>query len=265
MSPTDMLIHAACGQPIATPLTMSSLEIAGLTGKRHDHVVRDIRAMLKALEAKGEGPFPQFWGKVASDGGRPLVVAYLPQRESLILVSGYSVELRARIIDRWAELERAIQSSTLGHPVTVADITEEVRRLMGGIMKSVVQSQIAGLLPVLLPDMVNAKLAEQTIAFRHGKTAGQLWRDFGLPRIKGIATWFGNLLAKMGCRIEGGGRGELGVTTARLFDPDKARAWFTDGGGRFIVEMKVKERQGQGRLRLVEKPVADFRNEERPL
>jgi phage regulator Rha-like protein len=70
---------------------MSTLEIAGLTGKRHDHVVRDVRKMLQELDIKA---YPQFWGKVSSEGGAPLNVGYLPKRECLILVSGYSVEMR---------------------------------------------------------------------------------------------------------------------------------------------------------------------------
>ena len=83
---------------------------------------------------------------------------------------------------------------------------------------------------------------------RPGKTAGALWREFGFPAIKGVSHWFGNRLEIAGCAIEG--RGELGVTVSRLFDPDKARRWLNNGG-RFLVEQKISERRGQGKLHLV--------------
>ena len=38
-----------------TPLTMSSLKIAELTGKRHDHVLADIRKMLTDIHGEGGG------------------------------------------------------------------------------------------------------------------------------------------------------------------------------------------------------------------
>lgn len=91
------------------PQTMSSVEIADLTGKRHPDVLRDIRNMLEPLGLA----FEQFCSKVPSQGGRPITVANLPRRECLILVSGYSVELRARIIDRWEELELAARQPAL--------------------------------------------------------------------------------------------------------------------------------------------------------
>lgn len=82
--------------------TMSSREIAELTGKRHDNVRADIEKMAAALSLK-------FQEKTEpADGGRPARVFVLEKRESLILVSGYSIELRAKIIDRWQELEASV-------------------------------------------------------------------------------------------------------------------------------------------------------------
>ncbi|MGF6771959.1 phage regulator Rha-like protein [Paraburkholderia sp. GAS199] len=83
---------------------MSSREIAELTGKRHDHVMRDIRIML--VDLYGPGRVPSFGDTHRNEqNGQAYTIFLLPKRESLILVSGYSIVMRARIIDRWQELE----------------------------------------------------------------------------------------------------------------------------------------------------------------
>lgn len=84
-------------------LTMSSLEIADLTGKQHKHVLTDVRNMLDQL-----GIQPAVFSAVYKDQqlkDRPCF--NLPKDLTLTLISGYSVQLRKRIIDRWMELESA--------------------------------------------------------------------------------------------------------------------------------------------------------------
>ncbi|WP_227440989.1 phage antirepressor KilAC domain-containing protein [Methylobacterium sp. W2] len=82
---------------------MSSQEIAERTGKRHADVMRDVRSMLDQLGAN-ERSFASVY-RDAKGESRPCFS--LPKRECLTLVSGYSVALRASIIDRWMELESA--------------------------------------------------------------------------------------------------------------------------------------------------------------
>lgn len=88
--------------------TMSSLEIAELTGKRHDNVMNDIRKMISELQLDA----PSFSGTQNYGNNNTREVFNLPKRETLILVSGYSVELRAKIIDRWEELESQVKPKT---------------------------------------------------------------------------------------------------------------------------------------------------------
>jgi phage regulator Rha-like protein len=88
--------------------TMSSREIAKLTGKQHNNVCRDI---VKMLEGLGEHAlkFEHMYSATIGNGGtRPAREFLLPKRETLILVSGYNVQMRARIIDRWQELEQQV-------------------------------------------------------------------------------------------------------------------------------------------------------------
>ena len=94
--------------------TMSSREIATLCDKRHDNVMADIRKMLNELGLYA----PDFSGTYTTEQGNQYECFNLPKRECLILVSGYNLKLRTKIIDRWQELE---QATTPRLPLTFAE------------------------------------------------------------------------------------------------------------------------------------------------
>lgn len=83
--------------------TMTSREIAELTGKRHDHVLRDIDSISPNL---GQSSKSITYKGYKNQDRREWI---LTKRDSLLVVSGYSVELRAKIIDRWEQLEEAVK------------------------------------------------------------------------------------------------------------------------------------------------------------
>ncbi|WP_336277127.1 Rha family transcriptional regulator [Bartonella sp. CB178] len=98
--------------------TMSSLEIAELCGKRHDHVMRDIKKMLEELYDEDTAPkfgVSEFSELYRDSTGRTLPCYNLPKRECLILVSGYSTTLRAKIVDRWQELEKQVAAPQIDY------------------------------------------------------------------------------------------------------------------------------------------------------
>lgn len=80
--------------------TMSTREIAELTNKSHDNVMRDARRLV------GEGVLrSEETQYVHPQNGQSYPEFLLSQRDCLVLVSGYNAKLRAKIIDRWQELE----------------------------------------------------------------------------------------------------------------------------------------------------------------
>lgn len=84
-------------------LVMDSRAIAEWTGKRHDNVCRDVVSQLG-----GNGGVLRFEDTyINPQNGQKYPCYKLPYRETMILVSGYSVEIRSIIIDRWIELEKA--------------------------------------------------------------------------------------------------------------------------------------------------------------
>lgn len=96
------------------PMTMSSREIAELTGKEPSHVNRDIRAMLDALADD-----PELDHVREEKDARGYTAAFHLGRElTYTLLAGYSIALRRRVVARWQELE-AQQAPAL--PATYLD------------------------------------------------------------------------------------------------------------------------------------------------
>jgi phage regulator Rha-like protein len=83
-------------------VSMTSLEIADMTSKEHKNVLVDIRTMLDELKIDGLDLQLIYRDSM----NRKQVMFSLPKRETLILVSGYSIELRTKIIDRLDYLEK---------------------------------------------------------------------------------------------------------------------------------------------------------------
>src|SRR5690554_2389851 len=79
--------------------TMSSREIAELTGKRHDHVKRDIRNMCKQLEIDSA----QFCAQYRDGSGRTFPCFNLNFHLASTLIAGYSSKARMAIISRLEE------------------------------------------------------------------------------------------------------------------------------------------------------------------
>lgn len=97
--------------------SMSSREIAELTGKQHAHVMRDTRKMLEAL-----GKDVSSFGSIFKDGyGREQQEYVLDRELTLTLVSGYDIPLRHRVVTRLAELEAQIAKPAIDPMQALSD------------------------------------------------------------------------------------------------------------------------------------------------
>jgi phage antirepressor YoqD-like protein len=85
--------------------TMSSREIAQMSNKLHKNVMQDIRKIEEKLAGLR---FQLGFYKDANNQERAEYL--LTKKESLLVISGYDVVLRNKIIDRWEELENAIRT-----------------------------------------------------------------------------------------------------------------------------------------------------------
>lgn len=88
---------------------MSSRVIAEITNKKHFNVTRDIKKMLEKLDLD----IFKFEGIYLDNTGREQAEYLLNKELTLTLISGYSIPLRNKIIQRWQQLEEENQRVAL--------------------------------------------------------------------------------------------------------------------------------------------------------
>lgn len=110
------------------PLTMSSQELADLTGVRHDNVMRTIEGLLE----KGLLRFTQIEEieQINNLGCKRKVKCYKSdKRDSLVIVARLSPDFTAKVVDRWQELEEGLQSGKNNIQLAVPQSLPEALRL----------------------------------------------------------------------------------------------------------------------------------------
>ncbi len=85
--------------------TMSSREIAELSGKQHGHVCRDVEAINATYEKMGLSKIGEGYYTHPNTGSQQHREFLLTKEQCIDLVTGYNAELRIKINRRWAELE----------------------------------------------------------------------------------------------------------------------------------------------------------------
>ena len=108
-------------------ITMTSREIAEVTGKKLYHVNRDILAMLNELNLDKSK-----FGSIYFDNKNRQQVEYVLDEElTLTLVTGYSIKLRNAVIKRWRQLEN--QTVSLQDEINKICAKENFDKAIGSI------------------------------------------------------------------------------------------------------------------------------------
>lgn len=123
------------------PTTMTSIEIAERCGKRHDNVMADIKTMFDALDLN-----LLTFQEIYRDGrNREQKCFRLPPDLIMTLITGYSIPLRKKVIDRLDELQRNVASpqAALNDPAQLRHLLlENVDKVLN------LQAEVAELSPL---------------------------------------------------------------------------------------------------------------------
>jgi len=148
---------------IYTPQTMTSLEIAELTGKQHKNLMRDIRNMELAWVKIAGLKFEL--GSYEDANGQMRPCYFLTKTECLYIATKFNDEARARLVLRWQELELAEQERQ----------TAEVRKLESKAM--LLEDICATLKP-------KAEFTDAVLCSEDTLTVTQMAQDYGVGPVR---------------------------------------------------------------------------------
>ena len=161
-----------------TQQTMTSLEIAELTGKQHKHVMEAIRKMEPAwVKTCGSNFRLTSRTIVQPNGGTREVPCYqLTKTECLYIATKFNDEARAKLVLRWQELEKAEVSRKMAdvrclpEPKKILALADEIigdglRQLNAGAEDTLTATQVAKTFNMTVYDF-NCVLRDMGIQYR---------------------------------------------------------------------------------------------------
>ena len=247
--------------------TMSSLEIAKLTGKPHNDVMKAIRKMEPAWEEVHQGKFSLMYRETEIGNGATRKDPYyeLTKTECLYVATKFNDTARAKLVIRWEELEKQARTGMIALP----NFTDPAEAAMAWGKeyreKQVlsIENQTLQREKMMLQDE-NFQLAAENQELKHDKnyldlimrsrslmTVTQIAQDYGMS-----AKAMNKILADMGIQWKNNGQWILyskykdgGYVSSRSIDitrsngmPDTVmQTEWTQAGRRFLYE-ELKKR-----------------------
>ena len=148
---------------------MTSLEIAELTGKPHNDVMKAIRKMEPAWEKIAQGNFSLGSYRDANNQVRPCYD--LTKRECLFIATKFNDEARARLVLRWEQLEmERLAKQPMKLLTSAQEVLQESENIVAGQL-SVLNRESDGCFTVrqiaevynMRPEDLNSFLVDQNI------------------------------------------------------------------------------------------------------